>query len=221
MEYYDQYERQHNKLLQEFKKDHTETLTLLTSAPDALNTLYNYYHLKYQKNEHDLRVENIHEFMPTFEGVLPEFSYKPTDAFNFTLEALNISCDEDKVKLLAMNTALSIFLKGLKQCIIDLGVDGPSSSSPKYKYWIGKETTEFVQLIYGLIEAGRLLGTSRIQMIKDIAQFLSIDLKKGWQSDLSKSIHERNLDYSPGIFSDIENAWDKYCLKLQQAKETK
>ena len=78
------------------------------------------------------------------------------------------------------------------------------------KYWIGTEETEFVQLIYALVEAGRLRRKNKTIMVMKIATFLGIELSKNWDSNLSKSKNERNYDYKPAIFEDLLQGWKRY-----------
>lgn len=90
--------------------------------------------------------------------------------------------------------------------------DQDNFDNPRFinKYWIGTEETEFVQLIYALIEADRLNYKEKIKTTQAIANFLGFPLSKDWQSKLSHSIHQGNFDKKPRIFGDLEKAWEKY-----------
>lgn len=91
--------------------------------------------------------------------------------------------------------------------------------------WTGSEKNknEFVQLIYGLHEAGLLNdGKGEITKITEaISEMLELDLGKHWQSNLSASIHKANSDYLPPIFDKIKSAYLKYSEKLADDKKSK
>jgi len=81
--------------------------------------------------------------------------------------------------------------------------------------WLGKNKTEFVQLIYSLFHANLITNdTNEItEIVKDMAKFFKIDLSKNWQSNLSKSINNRNNDYVPAIFDNLKNSFANYSNK--------
>jgi len=94
------------------------------------------------------------------------------------------------------------------------------NSRPVNKYWIGTEETEFVQLIYALIEAGRLSNSGKIKMVKNIADFLGFPLTDDWQSKLSHAVHDRNYDNNPNIFNDLKQSWEVYrSLKIEMKRK--
>lgn len=98
--------------------------------------------------------------------------------------------------------------------------------NPKHHIrWTGSEKNknEFVQLIYGLHEAGLINdGKGEITKITEtFAELLELDLGKHWQSNLSASIHKANLEYQPPIFDKIKEAYLKYAEKLAYEKKRK
>lgn len=90
--------------------------------------------------------------------------------------------------------------------------------------WTGSRNNnnEFVQLVYGLHEAGYLNeGNGEItKIIESLASILKISLGKGWQSNLSSSIHKSKKDYEPPVFEKIKQAYLRYADDLIMAKKT-
>ena len=103
---------------------------------------------------------------------------------------------------------------------------GKSSAKPTVNYamkWTGKKDNknEFVQLIYGLHEAGLLNnGKGEItKIVEALAEVFDVKLGDQWQSNLSKSIHNANADYEPAIFEEIKFAFNAYCAKKRKEKK--
>ncbi|MBE2289394.1 MAG: RteC domain-containing protein [Chitinophagaceae bacterium] len=90
--------------------------------------------------------------------------------------------------------------------------------------WTGSRNNnnEFVQLIYGLHEAGYLNeGNGEItKIVESLASILKISLGKGWQSNLSSSVHKSKKDYEPPVFEKIKQAYLRYADDLIMAKKT-
>lgn len=115
-----------------------------------------------------------------------------------------------QIGLISHIDALSDLMEFIESTRIYNNQDSFDNSRPVNKYWIGTEETEFVQLIYALIEADRLNYKEKIKTTQAIANFLGFPLSKDWQSKLSHSIHQGNFDKKPRIFGDLEKAWEKY-----------
>ena len=78
--------------------------------------------------------------------------------------------------------------------------------------WKSKNETEFIQLMHGLIEIGRIdIGNekSNWNVIRKIADFFSVELSKNAISNFSKSYKNRNNDYIPKIFQDLMENFEK------------
>lgn len=93
----------------------------------------------------------------------------------------------------------------------------PETKKHQNKYWIGTEETEFVQLIYALIQSGRLEEKGKVKMVEQIARFLGFSLSYDWPSKLSHSIHKANHDKVPPIFDELKEGWLFY--KKNQIKK--
>jgi hypothetical protein len=79
--------------------------------------------------------------------------------------------------------------------------------------WGGIEQTEFIQLIYSLIESGLINDKDKIgkyKIVDRFAKFFNFELHKNWPDILSSSIHDRNNEYSPNIFNQLKMAWENY-----------
>jgi len=89
--------------------------------------------------------------------------------------------------------------------------------------WTGSRDNknDFVQLIYGLHEAGYLnKGSGEItKIVETLADILKVGLGKSWQSNLSSSIHKSKHDYEPPIFNKIKQAYLRYTDDLVTAKK--
>lgn len=80
-------------------------------------------------------------------------------------------------------------------------------------HWGGNEQTEFIQLIYALIESGYIVDKERIgknKIVARLSRFFNFSLNKNWPDALSSSIHDRNNDYKPEIFRKLDEAWERY-----------
>lgn len=91
--------------------------------------------------------------------------------------------------------------------------DDEQVSQIKKIHWGGSEQTEFVQLIYSMIESGYIIDKDRIgkyETVKRFADFFNFKLNKNWKDDLSSSIHDRNTDYKPEIFKKLMTGWIIY-----------
>ena len=91
--------------------------------------------------------------------------------------------------------------------------------------WTGTKDNknEFVQLIYGLHKAGFINdGTGEITKITEtLAKVFNIPLGKGWQANLSSSIHTAKRDYEPPIFRKTQEAYKQYVAELIESKKKK
>lgn len=91
--------------------------------------------------------------------------------------------------------------------------------------WTGKRDNknEFVQLIYGLHEAGLLNnGKGEItKIVETLDDIFDVKLSDNWQSNHSKSIHKANSDYEPHIFQQIREAYNTYCIEMIDEKRKK
>jgi len=78
------------------------------------------------------------------------------------------------------------------------------------QYWLGTQETEFVQLLYALVESKRLEKKGKVKMVQKIASFLGFPLSYDWQSKLSHAIHDTNEDKIPDIFNELKEGWLSY-----------
>jgi hypothetical protein len=102
--------------------------------------------------------------------------------------------------------------------------DNKARESGKYTVeWTGSKDNknEFVQLIYGLHQAGLInKGKGEITKIVDrFSEILALDLSKNWQSNHSASIHKAKNNYQPPIFDDIKKAYIQYAEALIEDKK--
>ena len=103
--------------------------------------------------------------------------------------------------------------------------DIKTRNNPVVKWTSSKDNkNEFVQLIYGLYQAGFINeGKGEITKITEaLAEVFDISLGKNWQSNLSASIHKSNNDRQGLIFHKIQEAYKQYTESLiEHKKKTK
>lgn len=136
-----------------------------------------------------------------------------------------LALDERKLlKILIRNTAY----KEIKKKLRTLFGDTTSKNETKINsqiIWSGSEKNknEFVQLIYGLHQAG-LINNGKGEVTKltvQLAEIVGLDLGNNWQSNLSASIHKAKMEYQPPIFDKIKDGYLKYAEKLAYEKKRK
>lgn len=99
-----------------------------------------------------------------------------------------------------------------------------TKNNPDLKWTGSKDNkTEFVQLIYGLHEAGFINnGKGEItNIVKSLAEVFDLNLGNNWQTNHSKSYHKANSNYEPLIFHKIQLAYKKYTEKQIEEKNKK
>lgn len=221
MEYYKKYIKQYKLLFKEFKTNVNEFTSQSRDKTKALQVLHNDYNQKLRKNEQDLINADIGRFWIIFDELFAiDSMLSPSDAFYRTFDTLKTECDDNKISLIVENRALFNIKKFIAQQLDEIKAIQTGEIKKRNNYWIGTESTEFVQLMYGLIESGRLEKKNKTKMIKDIAYFLGIDLSSHWQSNKTKTVHDRNDDYVPSIFHESIQGWKKYA-ENQLNKKTK
>ncbi|MDP3146529.1 MAG: RteC domain-containing protein [Bacteroidota bacterium] len=193
------------------------------------NKACNYFIEKYNRGEEiELIIKNMWENYPEAMKMAPEIDERDNIElipFNESDEQMIRKFPSEMQAVVAFNIgylALSEILKRLP------GYLNQTENTISLKYpmkWTGSENNknEFVQLIYGLHEAGLINnGKGEITKITEaLAETLELDLGKHWQSNLSASIHKANMEYQPPIFDKIKEAYLKYAEKLAYDKKRK
>lgn len=90
-------------------------------------------------------------------------------------------------------------------------------------YWKGENETEFVQLVYALYEA-KLITNDEDKitfLVRQLAEVFQVDLGKNWQSNLTKSLSERNYDYEPKIFAKLREGFKSYVDRRLNKEDSK
>ena len=140
--------------------------------------------------------------------------------FNTLFQNSN-STNTNNLKLLAKYVAINEILYQLdKEKIEDIENQNISGI-----FWNGTVQTEFVQFIYGMIEADYISDKEKlgkIEIVNRISNFFNFPLSKYWQDNLSSSIHDRNNDTESKIFSKFQKGWERYrdqqILKVKENK---
>lgn len=139
------------------------------------------------------------------------------------LKALALN-ERKLLKILIRNTAYKEIKKRLPS-MFDQASSTKQTKGNTEITWTGSEKNknEFVQLIYGLHQAGLInKGKGEITKITEtLAETFGVDLGKNWQSNHSSSIHRAKLDYEPAIFDKIKEGYYKYIQDLTAMKKKK
>lgn len=137
-----------------------------------------------------------------------------------------LALNEHKLfKMLIHNTAFREIKKKLPTMFDEVVLKQEAKNTVQLD-WTGSEKNknEFVQLIYGLHQAGLINnGKGEITKITEtLAETFGLDLGKNWQSNHSASIHKAKKDYQPPIFDKIKDSYLKYSKTLAyERKENK
>jgi hypothetical protein len=217
---YKMFLNEYNSLMQTYNN---ELETALKGAGDkkrALSLYYGKYKQAFFQNEKILiKLNSINHFFKDMEDLQAlDASLSTPVAFKQTFKVNDVDCNEENIKIIAKNKALIDILNIMDEKAKEMIDNHNLDKLPGSNYWIGEETTEFVQLMYALIESGRLQSNNKIEMITNIANFLGIVLAKNWRSNNSKSVHNRNNDYEPSIFKELQQGWQKYNSNQMKKK---
>lgn len=150
---------------------------------------------------------------------------------------LYLSEEEKAIKQLALNDRklMKFFIRFIANLEIEKRLpDLLSGEQPQeirlqnhsaIKWTASKDNkNEFVQLIYGLYQAGFINdGKGEItKIVEELAEVFGVSLGKNWQSNHSASIHKAKHDYQPLIFHKIRQAYEAYTQSLiEDKKKTK
>jgi hypothetical protein len=128
------------------------------------------------------------------------------------------------LKILIRNTAYNAIKKSLPTLFGEINKKKQTKGNTEI-VWTGsqKNKNEFVQLIYGLHQAGLINnGKGEITKITEtLAETFGLDLGRNWQSNHSASIHKAKTNYEPPIFHKIKTAYLKYAHILLEEKNKK
>ncbi len=222
MNYYIIYLKEYKALYRQYKraldaglKKSRDKQIALSSNLKSFKDTYHECSLYLKKAGYPAR-DDFFEFMA--KTLALDKRLKEPAAFERSHDQWMIPLTEENVRLLAKYKAISSIIDYIKELInpneSDVTIQ-PNTLQRPNKYWIGTEETEFVQLIYALVEAKRLTEKGKTKMVEEIARFLGFPLSKNWQSNLSKSIHKSKDGYSPSIFDELKPAWEEYTEKRE------
>lgn len=143
--------------------------------------------------------------------------------------------EEDKaLKQLALNDGklMKFFIRyisctDIKKRLLELWNEVEKPEIKKQQHlavkWTGSKDNknEFVQLMYGLHQAGFINeGKGEItKIVEAIAGVFNIHLGENWQSNHSASIHKVKNDYQAQIFHKIREAYEQYTDSLIEGKK--
>jgi hypothetical protein len=213
--WYQIYQKEVEDLLQKFHADFEASLERARDKDRVYYSCLNDYLDRHFSSSRLMENVGYYEkFLDTVDQIYSlDHNLTESDAFIKAHEEARIELSKKNIKMLARTQALSLFIDKLKDLIKTKEKHVATQTEEIQKtnrYWLGSEGTEFVQLIYALIEAGRLPERGKTKMVKEMANFFGIELSGNWQSNLSSSIHERKNGYAPGIFEELRKGWERY-----------
>lgn len=205
-------------------------LRMYSRASTKHNKPFNYFIEKYNSGE------NIENTLSKVKTDYPEaMKIAPEKDERETVELIPLGIEEE--------TLLKDFPKEVQKIIIffagylalnEISIRIPEYLNPREKNtllknsqlkWTASKDTknEFVQLIYGLHQAGFINnGQGEITKITEVlSEVFGLDLGKNWQSNHSASIHKANSDYQPQIFDKIKQAYIGYAVTQREHKKKK
>ena len=187
------------------RKDSVIISYLLQEEKDSISSL-----------QKELQKISLGNFLPRLHEIqIFDAEISEEDAFIQCLTEFKIENADNTIKKLAATKASDeiiqycYFLMNSKSRNRSFS-EALESEKHKNKYWMGNEETEFVQLMYALVQTKRLEEKGKVKMVEQIASFLGFPLSYDWQSKLSHSIHDRNGNTIPGIFNELKDGWLSY-----------
>jgi hypothetical protein len=155
------------------------------------------------------------------DEIAAEWALKKRDARVLRMLAKN---EQKLIRFFVKYLAYEQIAKDLPEFISDEKSDKKPQKNEKYPVeWTGSKDnmSEFVQLVYGLHQAGLInKGKGEITKIVDsFSEMLGLHLSKNWQSNHSASIHKAKSSYQPPIFEAIKRSYTKYAEDLVEEKK--
>jgi hypothetical protein len=179
---------------------------------------YNSEYIEIQKQLSDLNL--IRFFTELKENLDLDNELSEEMGFN-TLFQISNSPNENNIEILAKYVAIDEILYQIDKEKIKHIQNQKISGI----FWNGTVQTEFVQFIYGMIEADYISDKEKlgkIEIVNRLSNFFNFPLSKYWQDNLSSSIHDRNNDTESKIFSKFQKGWERYrdqqILKVKENK---
>ena len=156
-----------------------------------------------------MQIENLDNFFNDLQSeYLCDNQLTDRGAFKKTLLKYGDRVNPERLKILQRHKVL-IETKNHINNEIDFTPDIEKTENPK---WNSTNKTEFIQLMHGLIEIGRIdIGNQKgkWETIRKISEFFSVELSKNAISNFSKSYKNSNNDYSPKIFQELMENFEK------------
>jgi hypothetical protein len=193
----------------EFNKQNIKTaLEKARNKNTTISIFIDQYRVQFTDSQKELYVLGIGDFFQLLQQALDiDKNRTEEDAFNqlcFPIHKAGNKLDH------LVNYQVS---KQIIQFLEEMRENECSKEELKTLNWGGIEQTEFIQLIYSLIESGLINDKDKIgkyKIVDRFAKFFNFELHKNWPDILSSSIHDRNNEYSPNIFNQLKMAWENY-----------
>ncbi len=188
---------------------------------------FNYFIAKYNAGENiETILEKIKTDYPTALKIIPEKDDRENvDLIPFGKEEglLLSEFPSEHQKIISFHAAYLALNEIAKRIPGYLNKEEKIPIAKSVLKWTAPKDTknEFVQLVYGLHQAGFINnGTGEIIKITEtLGEVFGLDLGKNWQSNHSASIHKANSDYKPQVFDKIEQAYIRYATGQREHKK--
>jgi hypothetical protein len=213
---YKNYISKKEKLIAEKTKAINKTIKNARNINVAVAKLFDDERNSFNKLVKSLANAGLSDFFREFQNTL-DLNKNITEEIAFEGQLLNDGDIDLKIGILAEFSATKEILKYIED---QREIEIENLANEKL-HWGGNQQTEFAQLIYALFESGYIVDkdkVGKIKIVERMSTFLNFPLTKNWRDDLSSSIHDRNSDYVPDIFKNIQSGWDTYRDKRLETK---
>lgn len=205
---YNNYISKTEKLIAEKTKAINKTFKNARNINTAVAKLYDEERVVFNELQNKIEDIGLSSFFRDIEIAL-DLDKKTTEKMAFDERMFNDADTDLKIEILAQFSAT----KRIIQFIDDQREVEIEKSEIEKLHWGGIEQTEFVQLIYSMIESGFITDKDKIgkyKIVQRFARFFNFPLNKNWEDNLSSSVNDRNNSYEPEIFNRLKTGWTNY-----------
>ncbi|OFY82826.1 MAG: hypothetical protein A3F72_01705 [Bacteroidetes bacterium RIFCSPLOWO2_12_FULL_35_15] len=197
-----------------------------TKETPLVNDAIDFFLDKYYKNEgFDIALQYLRAYYPqTFLHLVPTVKQLPQQIpFSEPEEQLIVQFPNETNHFIRVVIARMVYAEIIVKIPTYLHPESSTKEIKKSAYkWTGSKDNknEFVQLIYGLHEAGLIEnGKGEItKIVESYAAIFNVDLGKHWQSNHSASIHKAKKNYQPPVFDKIKEGYQHYTERQLKSK---
>ena len=206
---YKNYISKKEKLIAEKTKAISNALKNARNINTAVATKYDEERKIFNELIKTLAAVGLSDFFREFQIAL-DLDKNTTEKIAFEGLLLNHEDIDLKIGILAEFSATNQIMQYIED---QREIENSENSENEKLHWGGSEQTEFVQLIYSMIESGLITDKDKIgkyKIVQRFARFFNFRLNKNWEDNLSSSVNDRNNAYEPEIFKRLKSGWTNY-----------